>query len=190
MDFLYAEELQRARDSGVLNQLHVEFSGDNGKPKRVRCVAELAGCRSSRRLTNVRYHVFYIVCPGRAAGPERARGAAPACVRRLHLRVRESSYGPRREEGHCLGSSPTPGVLGRRDHDAARSRAHCSAEAGRTANRHGALVAAAASSGGRSIDRPVVIQSAPRVRLRRTGGRGFASEVDLRPSHERGWSTM
>ncbi|EGZ16136.1 hypothetical protein PHYSODRAFT_506940 [Phytophthora sojae] len=42
VDFLYAEELQRARDSGVLNQLHVEFSGDNGKPKRVRCVAELA----------------------------------------------------------------------------------------------------------------------------------------------------
>ncbi|GMF26046.1 unnamed protein product [Phytophthora lilii] len=36
VDFLYAEELQRARDSGVLDQLHVEFSGDSVKPKRVR----------------------------------------------------------------------------------------------------------------------------------------------------------
>ncbi|KAE9233032.1 hypothetical protein PF004_g9766 [Phytophthora fragariae] len=34
VDFLYAEEFQRARDSGVLDQLHVEFSCDNGKPKR------------------------------------------------------------------------------------------------------------------------------------------------------------
>ncbi|GMF49948.1 unnamed protein product [Phytophthora fragariaefolia] len=38
IDFLYAEEFQRARDSGVLDQLHVEFSGDNGKSKRVRAI--------------------------------------------------------------------------------------------------------------------------------------------------------
>ncbi|KAL4144367.1 hypothetical protein PRNP1_013500 [Phytophthora ramorum] len=34
VDFLYAEELQHARESGVLDQLHVEFSDDSGKPKR------------------------------------------------------------------------------------------------------------------------------------------------------------
>ncbi|RLN21647.1 hypothetical protein BBJ28_00005532 [Nothophytophthora sp. Chile5] len=36
VDFLYADELQSARDCGVLDRLHVEFSGDNGSPKRVR----------------------------------------------------------------------------------------------------------------------------------------------------------
>ncbi|KAF1775039.1 Histidine phosphatase superfamily [Phytophthora cactorum] len=35
VDFLYGEELQRARDDGVLDQLHVEFSGESDKPKRV-----------------------------------------------------------------------------------------------------------------------------------------------------------
>ncbi|KAG2764769.1 hypothetical protein PC129_g1637 [Phytophthora cactorum] len=34
VDFLYGEELQRARDDGVLDQLHVEFSGESDKPKR------------------------------------------------------------------------------------------------------------------------------------------------------------
>ncbi|ETN04502.1 hypothetical protein PPTG_15144 [Phytophthora nicotianae INRA-310] len=34
VDFLYGEELQRARDSGVLDKLHVEFSGENDQPKR------------------------------------------------------------------------------------------------------------------------------------------------------------
>lgn len=34
VDFLYGEELQRARDSGVLDQLHVEFSGERDQPKR------------------------------------------------------------------------------------------------------------------------------------------------------------
>lgn len=36
VDFLYAEELQHARDSGVLDQLHVLFSGDSDRPKQVR----------------------------------------------------------------------------------------------------------------------------------------------------------
>ncbi|KAG7391859.1 hypothetical protein PHYPSEUDO_003065 [Phytophthora pseudosyringae] len=34
VDFLYAEDLQRARECGVLDQLHVEFSGESGRPKR------------------------------------------------------------------------------------------------------------------------------------------------------------
>ncbi|CEG43789.1 NADP/FAD dependent oxidoreductase [Plasmopara halstedii] len=34
VDFLYGNELQRALDSGVLNQLHVEFSDNHGCPKR------------------------------------------------------------------------------------------------------------------------------------------------------------
>ncbi|OWZ21135.1 hypothetical protein PHMEG_0004349 [Phytophthora megakarya] len=36
LDFLYAEDLERARDFGVLDQLHVVFSGDKGRPKQVR----------------------------------------------------------------------------------------------------------------------------------------------------------
>ncbi|KAJ8571193.1 hypothetical protein ON010_g5643 [Phytophthora cinnamomi] len=34
VDFLYAVEFESARDSGVLDQLHVEYSGDDGRPKR------------------------------------------------------------------------------------------------------------------------------------------------------------
>ncbi|KAL3661475.1 hypothetical protein V7S43_013674 [Phytophthora oleae] len=37
LDFLYAGDFQQARDAGVLDQLHVEFSGESGRPKRV-CV--------------------------------------------------------------------------------------------------------------------------------------------------------
>ena len=35
VDFLYAEEFQRARDSGVLDELHVAFSADGDHSKRV-----------------------------------------------------------------------------------------------------------------------------------------------------------
>ena len=38
VDFLYGEELERARESGVLDQLHVTFSDDGDRPKRVRIV--------------------------------------------------------------------------------------------------------------------------------------------------------
>uniref|UniRef100_A0AAV1UG83 NADPH--hemoprotein reductase n=1 Tax=Peronospora matthiolae TaxID=2874970 RepID=A0AAV1UG83_9STRA len=34
VDFLYAEELQRARDCGVLDELHVAFSADSDHPKQ------------------------------------------------------------------------------------------------------------------------------------------------------------
>ncbi|CAI5747171.1 unnamed protein product [Peronospora destructor] len=34
VDFLYGEELERARESGVLDQLHVTFSDDGDRPKR------------------------------------------------------------------------------------------------------------------------------------------------------------
>eukprot|EP00644_Phytophthora_capsici_P016841 jgi/Phyca11/576784/estExt2_Genewise1.C_PHYCAscaffold_950077 len=34
LDFLYAEDLQQAQDAGALDQLHVEFSGESGRPKR------------------------------------------------------------------------------------------------------------------------------------------------------------
>ncbi|CAH0476541.1 unnamed protein product [Peronospora belbahrii] len=34
VDFLYGEELQRAQESGVLDQLHVTFSDDSDQPKR------------------------------------------------------------------------------------------------------------------------------------------------------------
>jgi ferredoxin-NADP reductase len=182
VDFLYAEELQQAKTSGVLDQLHVAFSGDSARPKRVREL--LRACCAHLKLTRV-LSLVLAVRAGRVGRAERADSAASPPRRRLYLPVRQSGHGTRRQEGHRLGSAPTPGVLWRLDCDTRRGRARGDAEAGWAAYRDGALVALATMAArliDRSSFRPVharILRRSSRSRL------FFAGEVAHQTQYSR-----
>lgn len=80
VDYLYADELQQARDSGVLDQLNVVFSGDKDQPKRYVQDALLdESALVARHLLHDEGYVY--VCGSLAMGRAVKRAIAAALLR-------------------------------------------------------------------------------------------------------------